>query len=109
MSLLISLAVSLLMTLFLEMIAALIWKVPRRDWIVVVLVNILTNPVVVFLHTAVSLYARPLLVPVTALLELGAVLVEGWFYREKTEIRNPWSFSVFANVLSFLVGLFLTM
>ena len=46
-----SLAVSLALTLILEGLLALLWGVKGRwDWLLLLLVNVVTNPIVVSLH-----------------------------------------------------------
>lgn len=105
MTVFLSLAGSLLLTLALELGLALFWRIPKRDLLLVLLANLLTNPVVVLCHTAVKLHWPAALLPATALLEITAVLVEGWLYATRGETRRPWAFSVCANLLSFTIGL----
>ena len=105
--LLLSLALSLLLTLALELGFALLWHVGRRDLPLVALANVLTNPAVVFCHAAAAAFVPGLLAPVTAALEIGAVLAEGWLFKTRSDIRAPWLFAVCANLFSFVVGLFL--
>ena len=107
MTIFLSLAVSLLLTLILELLFAAIWRVPREDLLLVVLVNVLTNPVVVLSHTLIAIYAPSILVPATVLLELAAFLTEGWFYTTRSRIPHPVLFSLCANLFSFLTGLVL--
>lgn len=101
-----SLAVSLALTLALELAFALAWGLRgRRELTVVALVNCLTNPPVVLLrHTAVyTLGWRN--VPVTAALELAAVLVEWRCYRACSEqLKRPLLFSACANAFSYGAG-----
>ena len=105
MALFLSLAVSLGLTLLLELAFALVWRVERRDLAAVVLVNVLTNPVVVLCHHAAAWYVPGLLAIATLLLEAGAVLVEGLIYSRRSRIHRPWAFSLCANTVSFLAGL----
>ena len=105
MSIFLSLAVSLLLTLALELVFALLWGVGRRDYLLVALANVLTNPVVVLCYTAAASFIPGLLTPAVAVLELGAVAVEGWLFRTRSDIRFPWAFSLCANLFSFTIGL----
>ena len=105
MNIFISLAVSLILTLVLELAFALLWRVARRDLTLVALVNVLTNPVVVLCHALVALWIPTLLLPVTLALEIGAVLVEGWLFATRSEIHFPWGFALCANLFSFVLGL----
>lgn len=103
---LILLAVSLCLTLVLELAFALLWGVRgRRELTLVVLVNILTNPAVVLLyHTATGLLHWPAL-PVTLVLECTAVAVEWICYRACSEtIRHPFRFALAVNAFSYGVG-----
>ena len=107
MSIFFSLAVSLALTLALELLFALLWGVKRQDLPLVALVNVLTNPVVVLCYTAAGLYLPVALLPVTLALEVGAVLVEGYLFTTRSDIRLPWLFAVCVNLFSFTVGLLL--
>lgn len=101
-----TLAVSLGLTLVLELGFALAWGLRgRRELTVVILVNILTNPAVVLsYHTAVGLWGWPP-VPVTAVLESAAVAVEWLCYRECSEqLKRPFLFSLLANGFSYGIG-----
>lgn len=100
------LAGSLALTLVLEELFALLWGLRgRRELTVVALVNVLTNPPVVFLHhTAVGLLGWNAAV-VTAVLETAAVLVEWRCYRLcSQQLRRPFLFALLANALSYGTG-----
>ena len=103
---LISLVMSLALTLVLEELFALIWGLRgRRELGTVALVNVLTNPPVVFLHhTAIGLLGWDAVV-VTAVLETAAVLVEWRYYRLcSQQLRRPFLFALLANALSYGTG-----
>lgn len=100
-----SLAVSLTLTLVLELGFALLWGVGRRDLSLVALANVLTNPAVVLCHALAALFIPAALPPVTFILEAGAILVEGRLFADRGGIRFPWGFSLCANLFSFSVGL----
>lgn len=105
-----SLAVSLLLTLAFEGAIALLWGLRTREQLrLVLLVNCLTNPPVVLAFQLLR-YSFPGLpmAPVAVLLEVGAVLVEGFCYRFcRVGIRHPFLLSVAANDFSFFLGLLL--
>ena len=64
-----------------------------------VLVNCLTNPVVVTLH---SFFPAP---AVTAALELGAVVTEALLYRAwGRNVYRPWLFALLVNAFSYFLG-----
>ena len=102
-----SLAVSLALTLALELAFALVWGVGREDLLLVVLANVLTNPVVVLGHALAALWLPAFLAAITLALEAGAVLVEGRLFATRSDIRAPWVFALCANLFSFTVGLLL--
>ena len=105
--LLASLAISLALTLLLELIFALFWGVGKDGLLVVVLMNILTNPAVVILHFLfVTCMGWSGWLPVL-LLELAAMVVEGICCRGM--IHRPWLFALCVNCFSYGVGELLQM
>ena len=95
-----SFVLSLGLTLVFELTFALLWGLRRRDLLLCLLVNVLTNPVVVLLYL---LFPHP---AATAVWECTAAAVEGWHYcRYGQNIRAPWLFSVLCNAISFSLGL----
>lgn len=95
-TLLISLALTLIFELGFAFCAG--QRTPRR-LLLVVLVNTLTNPVVVLLHV---LFPHPCL---TLLLEICAILIEGFIYRTCADsIRRPYLFSLAINAFSYGCG-----
>lgn len=109
--LLYSLAVSLLLTLILELGFALLWSLrekglrTKRELLLVVLVNCLTNPVVVLLaNTALARWHWGAL-PLIPVLELCAILVEWLCYRACSQsLRRPFLFALTANLFSVVMG-----
>lgn len=83
------------------------WLAGVRDsWnlMLIVLVNILTNPAVVFLYYVNYLYLGWNRAAVTLALEAAAVAAEAVCYRAAGKMRHPWLFSVGANLFSFVLG-----
>ncbi len=99
-----SLAVSLALTLLIELAFAFVMRVKGRDLLVVLLANCLTNPPVVLLH---HLLGGTVLI--IAVLEVSAVLVEWGCYRAATDIKRPLLFSLTANAISYGLGLVIQM
>lgn len=99
-------AVSLGLTLLLELPVAYYWGLrSRHDLTVAVLVNVLTNPAVVLLNGLLS--ATPWWA-VQLPLEAAAIAVEGFCYRHCGEnIRRPYLISLCANCISYGAGLVL--
>jgi len=106
-ALLTSLAVSLALTLALEAGFFLIaGKRDKKDLLLLILVNILTNPVVVLAYWLAVLYTDYHAVIIIVPLEVFAVLVEGCFYRKYSRsFKRPYLFSLAANVFSYGAGL----
>ena len=97
-------AVSLGLTLLLEVPVAYCWGLrSRHDLTVAVLVNVLTNPAVVLLNGLLS--AAPWWA-VQLPLEAAAIAVEGFCYRHCGEdVRRPYLLSLCANCISYGTGL----
>jgi len=104
-----SLGLSLLLTLVLETgFFLLTGKRGRRDLLLVVLVNVLTNPVVVLAYWLIVFYTSLNHVIMKAVLELAAVLAEGYYYKKYGQaFQRPFLFSFAANAFSFGIGLLL--
>ncbi len=100
----VTLLVSLLLTLALEGLFGLIWGLrSRRDWLLLLAVNVVTNPIVVSLY---ALLDGGWLV--TAALEASAVLAEGLAYRKWGQDARPaFLFSLCANCFSYFSGVVL--
>lgn len=103
--------VSLGLTLIIETVVALFWKIRMPGMIVVWLVNTLTNPPAVLLvWLLVRLFPGVSSVVIQLPVECIVVLVEAWIYRgfakkEKWTIRHPVWLSVAANAISWSIGL----
>ena len=99
-----SLAVSLALTLILEGLLALLWGVKDRwDWLLLLLVNVVTNPIVVSLHHLLGGG-----IALTVGLELIAVVSEWLAYRKwGRDTRPTFLFSSCANAFAYCRGLLL--
>lgn len=98
------LLLSLALTLVLEGVYGLIWRLKeRRDWLLLLLVNVVTNPIVVTLYYCVSSHWA-----FVAALEAAVVLAEWLAYRKwGRDTRPALLFSLCANCFSFFAGLLL--
>ena len=95
-----SFAISLTLTLLLEGTLALLWGFRRRDLLLFILANVLTNPPALLLHLLFRGWA------VVAAVELTAIMIEGLLFARLGErIKRPWLFSLSANAFSFSLGL----
>lgn len=108
-----SMCISLTLTIIVELALARIKKVKNRDdQYSVILVNCLTNPIVVCL-TNMSRALDNVFVTNSVLLflEIAAVCVEGHLFKRwlKTIRMNPYLFSLYLNGCSFSFGLLLSL
>jgi len=101
-----SLAISLTMTITFEsLFYFLCGKRNKKDLLLVVLVNVVTNPVVVLLYSLTAVLTDWNRFIVTAALEVLAVLTEWYFYRTYSKcLKHPFVFSLSANIFSFTAG-----
>jgi len=104
-----SLVISLALTLVLEAVFFLLaGKRNKKDFLLVLLVNLLTNPVVVLCYWLTILYTDLNIAIILIPLELFAVLTEGYYYKKYgNNFRRPYLFSITANMFSFWLGVLL--
>ena len=101
--LILSLFLSLIITEIIECALALLLKKRGKALVLVILVNLITNPAVVLLHNLSGGVWM-----ITALLETAAIVIESGFYRYSGLFIRPFAFSLGANSLSFFMGWLLT-
>jgi len=101
-----ALALSLALTLALETgFFFLTGKRGKKDLLLVVLVNVLTNPVVVLIYWLAVLYTGLNGAIIKIPLELFAILTEGYCYKKYGRgFRRPYLFSAAANMFSYWAG-----
>lgn len=96
---------SLVMTWILELGFA--WCMHLRDkeeLKLVLLVNFITNPIVVSLYWMLYRTVHPTLL--TVILEVSAVLAEAFYYhRFSHQVKHPLLFSILINTFSYLTGI----
>lgn len=90
-------ALSLGLTLMIEVPIAWAWGLRGRELLTVLIANVMTNPLAVALH----LTGIPQL-PI----ELGVVLAEGFAYSRHFE-KRPWLLALVSNAISWGLGLIL--
>lgn len=108
-----SFSMSLLLTLVIELLLALLFGVRGwRNLTVAVCANVITNPAVVFLYACVRMVSSSFAVHLigVALLEVVAVLIEGIIYKNCLDYQkiSPWLLSLILNAVSFGVGFIIT-
>lgn len=108
-------AVSLVLTLLIELSVALVWRI-RKDkaLLMVVLVNVLTNPIVVFANYCGTRFVSGWNTLYQLPIEVLAVLVEAGIYvlfshKGKEFIKHPIWLAVSANAISYGCGLLINM
>ncbi len=93
---------SLILTLAIELVYALGWKVRGRDLWIIVLMNVITNPLVVLWNgfTIQEGYLISTLLP-----ELAAVAAEAFFLKRfGKDISYPILLAVCINTFSYVLG-----
>ncbi len=106
MELLYSLGMSLFLTLVLEWFIGYLCGIrDKMDFVLLTLVNILTNPLVVMSYYLVVHYSHMNRIVIIVVLEVMAILTEGYYYKTygKTFSR-PLLFALSANSFSFCIG-----
>ena len=104
-----SLAISLILTITLEIVFFLLArKRDKKDLLLVILVNVLTNPVVVLLYWLTTIYTKWNIWVALIPLELFAILTEGRYYKKYgNAFKHPFFFSLCANMFSYWIGVVL--
>jgi hypothetical protein len=103
--LLTALGISLVLTLALELLFALVSGKRGKDLALVCLVNVMTNPAVVLIYFLTVTYAALHPVAIKAVLEVIALLTEAFYYHKYgAGFRRPLLFSLGANAFSFISG-----
>lgn len=95
-------------TIVIEGVLAFLAGVRKRaDQLIVLLVNVLTNPLLVSLGYLILLrFGRTGYGIATAVMEIAVVFIEGFVYKVfLTNRKHPFLLSLFLNAGSFLIGL----
>lgn len=108
-----SMGIALLLTILLEGLFGAIWGVKGgRSFVIMLLANLLTNPLVNVIHIYFAYELRLdgfIMIIITALLEITAVIAEWLVYKSRTDIKKPFLFSLCANGFSFLCGILINL
>ena len=106
-----SLCVSLILTNIVEIVLAIIKKVRDEESIsMIIAINCLTNPVVVFLANMCMKMNNGIRTIVILILEILVVIVEGYWFKNnlKKNKMNAYIFSMYLNIFSFFIGILLS-
>lgn len=106
-----SLIKSFILTLIIEYIVIKLIFVKRKVFIPVLLVNILTNPFIVYIYNIMSLYSLAYKDFILVFLELLVVLIEGYVYKYLLDInfKKALIVSFISNVVAYLIGILLSL
>lgn len=97
----------LFLTILIEGIISLVLKVRKKDLVYVLLVNIMTNPLVVSIQIYLAYnYSIKLSNTVLYILEVLVVIVEGFVYSKTLKYKriNPFLLSLLLNGGSYFIG-----
>ena len=95
-------------TVVIEGALAFLWGVRKAaDQLIVLLVNVLTNPLLVSVgYLILFRFGTTGYNVATAAMEVSVVFIEGWIYKKFLETqKHPFLLSLFLNAGSFLIGL----
>ncbi len=106
---LISLIISLFLTIVIELSVSLILGIKKKnDIYIVVLANICTNPIVVYVANCLKMLNNALLYNIVVMImEIIVVIVEFKIYKKYLKIykKSPFTLSIVSNAISFGMGL----
>lgn len=105
-SLLLSMAISLLLTIVIELIVGMILGARNCQLIIILAVNLLTNPTVNVIYHILCYYTDIHSVIITAALEISAVTVEWHIYRQNG-VERSFRLSLILNASSYFIGVLL--
>ena len=105
-TLLLSMAISLLLTIAIELTVGYILGARNKQLIIIFAANLLTNPAVNAIYHALNLYTDINKAVIIAALELSAVIAE-WIIYRRNEFKRPLVFSVILNAVSYFTGVLL--
>ena len=98
---------ALIITIIIELIAAIVIGLKKKDLINVILVNIMTNPLVVTVPLYINVKYGLLERNITLFIfEIFALLSEGFVYSKYLKYKkiNPYVISLILNLSSYLTG-----
>lgn len=98
----------LILTIIIEVIIGLILKIKnKKDILNIILVNIITNPIVVSIPVYINIKFGLLERNISLIiLEILTLFVEGFIYKEVLNYKkiNPYLISLILNMSSYLIG-----
>ena len=106
-----SLIISFVLTIIVEYIIVKLLHIRKKVFIPVLLVNILTNPLVVYIYNIMKLYSFVYKDIILIFLELLVIIVESHIYKYLLEInwKESLKISFISNIIAYLIGLLLNL
>lgn len=82
----------------------------KKDILLIILVNIITNPMVVFVVNLFKIFSPRYVIVILIVLEVSAFVIEGIIYKKYLKKdTNPFFLSLVANFSSYLGGKLISM
>ena len=105
-----SLIKSFILTIIIEYIIVKLVFVKKKVFISVLLVNMLTNPLIVYIYNIMSLYSIAYKDIILVILELLAVICEGYVYKFLLDIdlKKALIVSFISNIVAYIIGILLS-
>lgn len=106
MTLISSLIKSFVLTILIEYVIIKLIFLKKKVFIPVVLVNMLTNPLVVYIYNIMSFYSFEHKNIILIILEALVIIVEGYIYKYLLEvnIRKAIIISFISNAIAYFIG-----
>lgn len=100
-------------TIVIELIIGIILGINnKKDILTIILVNVITNPIVVFVPRIIyKYYGYKEEIIVLVFLEILTILFEGYIYHTRFKYKklNPYFISLLLNLISYFMGEFIKM
>lgn len=102
-----SLINSFLLTMIIEFLIVKMFFIKKKVFISVLLVNLLTNPLIVYLYNLMLLFGFKYIFFVTIIMEIMVCIIEGIVYKYLLNIswKKALGTSLLANATAYLIGL----
>ena len=107
--------VSLLLTLIIEFAVAWLFRIPfGREWLPILLVNILTNPMAVLINWLITLYLPQMKtlwiqLPLECVVVVVEFLIYGSLSKSGWSCKRPFLLALVSNAASWLVGVVISL
>ncbi len=97
---------SLFLTLVLELAIGLLFRLKRKDILLLLLINILTNPAAVYLNILCQSFLNINMYLWQLPIEISVVIIEWHCYRRfASALRRPFLLALLANTFSYSCGI----